>query len=99
MSVRVILHAPTVGALARARSNARNLLRADPTAEIRILANAQGAAEALRQPDGDGDQHLVLCQNSLRAQNLVAPEGIATVPAVIQALVEMQAAGWIYIRA
>jgi uncharacterized protein len=35
MSVRVILHAPTVGALARARSNARNLLRADPTAEIR----------------------------------------------------------------
>jgi intracellular sulfur oxidation DsrE/DsrF family protein len=41
----------------------------------------------------------VLCQNSLRAQNLVAPEGIATVPAVIQALVEMQAAGWIYIRA
>lgn len=96
---RVILHAPTAGALARARSNLRNLLRADPAAEVRILANAVGAGAAVRERDAETDRFLFLCENSLRAQNLVAPAGIATVPAVVQALVELQAEGWIYIRA
>jgi intracellular sulfur oxidation DsrE/DsrF family protein len=99
MNARVILHAPTPAALARARSNLRNLARADPAAEIRILANAAGVAAALDRPDAEADRHLVLCENSLRAQQLTPPETIATVPAVVQALVELQAAGWIYIRA
>lgn len=99
MSRRVILHAPTAGALARARSNLRNLLRADPEAEVRILANAAGAGAAVREPDREADRFLVLCENSLRAQSLAAPPGIATVPAVVLALAKMQAEGWIYIRA
>jgi NitT/TauT family transport system ATP-binding protein len=99
MSVRVALHAPTAGALVRARSNLRNLLRADPTAEVRILANADAVGAALAQPDEVADRHLVLCENTLRAQHRTAPPGVATVPAVIQALVELQSAGWIYVRA
>jgi uncharacterized protein len=99
MSTRVVLHAPTSAALERARGNLRNLRRADPAAEIRILANAEGAAAALARPDEDADRHLALCQNSLDAQGLAAPLGIATVPSVVMALVGLQAAGWIYIRA
>lgn len=99
MSVRVVLHAPTAGALARARSNLRNLLRADPTAEVRILANAEAVGAAIEQPDAIADRHLILCENTLRAQHRAAPPGVATVPAVIQALVELRSAGWIYIRA
>lgn len=95
---RVILHAPTAGALVRARSNLRNLLRAEPSAEVRILANAAGAAAAVRERDPEADRFLFLCENSLRAQALVAPEGIATVPAVVQALIALQAEGWTYIR-
>jgi uncharacterized protein len=99
MSLRVLLHAPSAAALDRARSNLRNLLRADPAAEARILANAEGAAAALAHPDAETDRHLVLCRNSLEARALTAPPGIATVPAVVLALAELQAEGWIYIRA
>lgn len=99
MSARVVLHAPTEPALLRARSNLRNLRLADPDIEIRILANADAVAAALARPDAEADPHLVLCENSLRARGLAAPAGIATVPAVILALVELQAAGWTYIRA
>jgi uncharacterized protein len=99
MSVRVVLHAPTEPALVRARSNLRNLRQADPDIEIRILANADAVTAALARPDAEADPNLVLCENSLRARGLAAPAGIATVPAVIHALVELQAAGWTYIRA
>jgi uncharacterized protein len=99
MSVRVVLHAPTEAALWRARSNLRNLRLANPDAEIRILANADAVAAALTRPDAEADRHLVLCENSLRSRGLAAPPEIATVPAVIHALIELQAAGWTYIRA
>ena len=99
MSRRVVLHAPSAAALDRARANLRNLRRADPMAELRILANAEGAAAAVSRPDADTDRHLVLCQNSLAARGLAAPAGIATVPAAVLALAELQEQGWIYIRA
>jgi len=99
MSRRVLLHAPTAAALDRARANLRNLRRADPAAEVRILANAEGASAALSRPDADTDRHLVLCQNSLASRGLAAPAGTATVPAVVLALAELQEQGWIYVRA
>lgn len=99
MSLRVVLHAPTAAALKRARSNARNLLRAEPDATVRIIANAEAAAAALTTPDADTDRHLALCLNSLNAQGLEAPAGIATVPAAVVELARLQADGWAYIRA
>lgn len=97
--LRVVIHAPTPGALARARSNARNLLAARPEAHVLILANAGGVAAALEAPDADTDAYLRLCANTLARQSLTAPAGIATVPAVIVALAEFQAEGWQYVRA
>jgi NitT/TauT family transport system ATP-binding protein len=47
MALRLLIHAPTVAALARARSNARNLLRADPTAEVEIVVNGGAVAAAI----------------------------------------------------
>lgn len=99
MSLRVVIHAPTAAALKRARSNARNLLRAEPDAEVRIIANAEAAATAVTTPDAETDRHLALCRNSLNAQGLEAPAGIATVPAAVVELVRLQANGWAYIRA
>lgn len=99
MSLRVVIHAPTAAALKRARSNARNLLRAEPDVQVRIIANAEAAAAALTTPDAETDQHLALCLNSLKAQGLSAPVGIATVPAAVVELARLQADGWAYIRA
>jgi len=97
--MRVVLHAPTAGALARARSNLRNLLAASPAAEVRIIANADAVPAALADPDPATDGHLSLCANTLAGRGLTAPPGIATVPAVVQELARLQAGGWVYIRA
>jgi NitT/TauT family transport system ATP-binding protein len=97
--MKIILHAPTASALARARSNLRNLRRAELAAEIRLIANADAVPAALEQPDPDTDGHLFLCQNSLHSRDLAAPAGIATVPAAVQEIARLQAEGWIYIRA
>lgn len=95
---RVVLHAPTADALARARSNARNLLAQDPEAEILILANADAVPFALAERDPGTDPHLRLCANTLAARAIDAPTDLETVPAVIEALVRLQTEGWIYVR-
>lgn len=97
--MRVVLHAPTAGALARARSNLRNLLAASPAAEVRIVANADAVPAAIDAPDPDTDRFLRLCANTLAARGLAAPDGVATVPAAVQELARLQADGWAYIRA
>jgi intracellular sulfur oxidation DsrE/DsrF family protein len=97
--LRVVLHAPTEGALARARSNLRNLLAEAPDTQVRIVANADGVAAALAVPDADADRHLLLCANTLRTRGLEAPAGLATVPAAVHALATLQRNGWLYIRA
>ena len=97
--MKVVLHAPTCGALLRARSNLRNLKAADPAAEVRIIANAGGVEAAIAEPDGGTDQHLYLCENSLRARGLSAPIDIATVGAAVLELARLQDEGWCYIRA
>jgi len=97
--MRLVLHAPTAGALTRARSNLRNLLAAEPTAEVRIVANADAVPTAIDVPDPDTDGFLRLCENTLTARGLVAPPGIATVPAAVLEIVRLQADGWGYLRA
>lgn len=96
--LRVLLHAPTADGLARARRNARNLLNARPGAEVLIVANGGAVAAALAEPD-DTDARLRLCRNSLKAQGLENPHGIAEVEAAVVTLAELQQDGWAYIRA
>ncbi len=97
--MRVLLHAPTANALTRARSNARNLLARQPDAEILIVTNADGVGEAIATRDEDTDALLRICENTLHARSLSAPDGIATVPAAIETLATLQDEGWIYVRA
>ena len=98
MTLKVLLHAPTPGALARARSNYRNLLKAEPEAVAEIVVNAGGAKAATEQPD-ETDGALRLCANSLAGQGLAAPEGVAVVDAAVAHLARRQAEGWVYVRA
>ncbi len=98
-SLHVLIHAPTEAALARARSNARNLMKARPDALVEIVANAAGVAPAIATPDPATDPFLRLCGNSLAGQGLEAPVHLAVVPAAVVHLAERQAEGWAYIRA
>ena len=97
--MKILLHAPTEGALRRARSNFRNLVRDNPAVEVRIIANADAVPAALEERDLEADRVLALCENSLRARNLAAPEGSRTVAVAMRAIAELQQDGWIYIRA
>ena len=95
--LRVLLHAPTPGALDRARSNARNLLAAEPDATVEIVANADAVAHALANPDGT-DEHLRVCERTL-ARTGASAGGRRTVPAAVVHLARRQGEGWSYIRA
>ena len=99
MSMHVVLHAPTAGSLARARSNARNLRARRPDAEILIVVNADGVAAAGTGGDPETDAMIRICENTLRSRELKCPEHLKTVPAAVETLAELQAEGWIYIRA
>ena len=63
-TLRLVIHAPTEAALARARANAANLLRAEPAAAVEIVINGPAVAAALASPhDGHGiakRRHLLL---------------------------------------
>jgi NitT/TauT family transport system ATP-binding protein len=97
-ALRVVLHAPTRDSLDRARRNAANLLAERPDAEVRIVANGAGVAQALEHPSEATDGLLSLCRNSLNAQNLANPAGLSEVTAAVLTLAELQAEGWSYIR-
>lgn len=95
--LRVLLHAPTPDALDRARSNARNLLAAEPDATVEIVANAGAVAKALEGAD-ETDAHLLVCERTLSRTGASAG-GRRTVPAAVVHLARRQAEGWAYIRA
>lgn len=97
--LRLLIHAPTAAALARARSNARNLLAAAPEAEVEILANAEAAMAALETPDRATDPLLLVCANSLRARNAPLPDHLRRVEAAVLHAARRQAQGWGYWRA
>jgi len=97
--IRLLVHAPTVAALNRARRNIVNLLAAEPDATVELVVNAGAAAEAIASPDPATDSHLVLCENSLRAAGLEKPTDCRSVPAAVAYIARRQAEGWSYFRA
>jgi len=98
--VRLLIHAPTPASLERARSNARNLLKADPSAEVEIVANAAGARAAIEgPPTPEGETAPILCGNSIANQGLTAPEGARVIDAAVLYIAQRQAEGWAYLRA
>ena len=99
MARRIVLHAPTEGALERAISNARNILTAEPGSEIEIVVNADGVAAALTVRDAELTPMLRYCANTLRNRGLEPPDGALTVDTAMLHLANRQAEGWAYIRA
>jgi len=99
MPLQLVIHAADEASLARARSNARNLLAAAPDARCEIVVNAEAVPAAIDLRDPLTDGLLILCGNTLRKKGLKAPVDLATVPAAVLHLAERQAAGWQYIRA
>lgn len=99
-ALRIVLHAPTPAALARARRNAANLAQAAPDTTVRILLNAAAVAAALDEPDQALDRLTLVCPNSLKAIGRSASEPLTVLqgPGVLE-LARMQAEGWRYIRA
>jgi len=97
-TLRLIIHAPTANALERARRNLANLLTAAPDAQVELVINAAAVPAALSTPDAL-DGHLRVCQNSLTANQLTAPEGVAVVPAAVLHIAQRQSEGWSYMRA
>lgn len=99
-TLKILLHAPTPGALARARSNANNLMKQSPAPEVRILLNADAVAAALDNPDEACDKLTLLCPNTLQriGRQARAPLTVLQEGSVL-ALARMQGEGWRYIRA
>ncbi|AZG07634.1 hypothetical protein EGT29_06970 [Pigmentiphaga sp. H8] len=96
--IKLVIHAPTPAALERGRRNVANLLKADGQAQVELVANAGAVAAALGQPDAT-DVHLRLCANTLAANGLTTPDGIAVVEAAVLHIARRQAEGWAYMRA
>ena len=97
--VRLVIHAPTLAALARARGNLANLLKAEPNCEVELVVNGEAAVEIVRNPDLECARHCVVCENSLRSANLVCPPGLRMAEAAVLHIARRQAEGWGYWRA
>jgi intracellular sulfur oxidation DsrE/DsrF family protein len=104
--LRIVLHAPTPGALARARSNLGNLRLDRPDAEVRIVVNGP-AVEALLDAAPGTPQHLdtealahaLLCPNTLKKLGRDAHAGMRVLPqGGIESLALLQQSGWSYVR-
>ena len=98
MTLRILLHAPTAGALDRARSNARNLLKLHPDAQLEIIANAGAAPGAVVLSDPETDPLVIVCTNSLNKQGLQAAPGQRQIASAIAYLAQRQIEGWQYVR-
>ena len=98
---RIVLHAPTAQALARARGNFKNLSAAQPDAQIWIVVNAQAVQAVLDAPEDMGPalSQVLLCPNTLKNSQLTAPTHIQVLPmGAVEAIARMQQDGWVYIR-
>ena len=96
----IVLHAPDADSLHRARNSALNALRAAPSAQVRIVANAAAVAAALDTPHEGTDAMTYLCPNTLAQleRTARAPLQVLDAPAVL-VLARLQKYGWAYIRA
>lgn len=98
--LRVVLHAPTAGALTRARNNAMNLLKTDPEAVVRVVVNGDAVGAALDTPHLSADALTLVCPNTLLNLKRELREPLTVLPhAAVFALALMQRDGWFYIRA
>lgn len=99
-TMKVILHAPTMSALERARNNAANLKRGSPDAQVRIIANAQAVGAALDIGHEQLDSITWLCPISLDrvGRENREPLQVLSGPAVLE-MVRLQQEGWVYVRA
>ena len=97
--LRIVLHAPTVDALSRARSNVANLKTEDPALDVRIVLNAEAVAAALDNPNGVTDRLTLVCANTLKKIGREAPQPFTVLPeGAVLGLAQLQADGWTYIR-
>lgn len=96
--LRLVVHAPTPAALARARRNVANLLASEPDAIVELVVNGAAIDDAAAIDPAD-EPHLVLCENSLNWAGLAAPKGVRTVATAIGHIAHRQAEGWSYFRA
>lgn len=94
---QLVLHAACADSLIRARNNATNFLKHEPTAQIEIVANA-GAVAAALDTTHPTDGLLRLCGNTLNNTKKQATTQ-KVVPAAIVYLIKLQQDGWIYVRA
>lgn len=98
--IRILLHAPTASALARARSNAGNLSKQSAPVEVRIVVNADAVGAVLDEPDSPVDSLTLVCPNTLARIGRMAPEPLTVMEeAAVLAIARLQAEGWHYIRA
>lgn len=95
----MILHAPTVDSLKRARRNLVNFRRLQPDSQVVLVANSAAVVHALDHADPETDGFLVLCQNSLNAHDRIAHEHLSTTAAAVVYVHELQCQGWSYWRA
>ena len=97
--MKVLFHAPTAPALARARAAAANLHRQSHEGMVRIVASDEAVVAAVRVPDPDTDVLLILCRRALEAHGVNPPAGIELAPDAGYLLARLQAKGWRYVRA
>ena len=76
---KLIVHAPTVAALARARRNVANLLKADPEATVELVVNGAAVGEAIDV--GLYAEDVILCReppSATSARNALPARIVAT---------------------
>lgn len=112
--LKVVIHVASKDRWKIGSKNALNFLRTagkDEKLQVAVVANGDAVTQCtkcdrelfdrLKQIILDGGE-LFLCANSLRDFDIPEtrpPEIFKTVPAAIRALADMQAHGWIYVRA
>jgi intracellular sulfur oxidation DsrE/DsrF family protein len=98
--LKIVLHAPTAGALVRARNNLANPDSTSPVPEVRIVVNAEAVAATLDNPNDVADRVTQVCGNTLRKLGRQASTPLTVFDqGAVLGLAEMQADGWRYIRA
>jgi intracellular sulfur oxidation DsrE/DsrF family protein len=106
--LRIVLHAPTPGALGRARSNLANLRRDRPDAQVLLVVNGPAVAALLdAEPgapahfDAQALAHVLVCPHSLAKldRGADAAGGLRVLPqGGVESLALMQHSGWCYVR-
>ena len=95
----LIIHAPTENAFKRARRNLENMIAQAPDVPVELVVNAAAAPSAVGEQDKTVLDHLIVCENSLSAQDISRPPHIRTTAAAVEHIYRRQQQGWSYFRA